>query len=213
MNTEHSVLVTLSAPPGAQGAARWRIGSRPMVLGRHPGCEIHLPARQISREHARIFATATGYFVEDLGSKNGTFVNGEPATRPLPLRDGDVLQIGLAYRLSFIGAEGTVPLPDRGDGGFAIEVEVERKEVRVGGDALSPPLSPAQFELLELLMNADGGIVTRDEIARRIWGSEEGVTEQAIDALVRRLRRRLAEADPERTWIVTVRGYGFRLDH
>ena len=41
----------------------------------------------------------------------------------------------------------------------------------------------------------------------------EGVSEQAIDALVRRLRDRLAEVDPEAQFIVTVRGHGFRLDN
>ncbi len=41
----------------------------------------------------------------------------------------------------------------------------------------------------------------------------EGVSEQAIDALVRRLRDRLAEVDPTFQYIVTVRGHGFRLDN
>jgi DNA-binding response OmpR family regulator len=63
-----------------------------------------------------------------------------------------------------------------------------------------------------LLVDAHGGIVDRDTIVEVIWGGSEGVTEQAIDALVRRLRRRLNEADPDREFIVTVRGYGFRLD-
>ena len=41
----------------------------------------------------------------------------------------------------------------------------------------------------------------------------EGVSEQAIDALVRRLRDRLMEIDPDWQYIVTVRGHGFRLDN
>jgi DNA-binding response OmpR family regulator len=41
----------------------------------------------------------------------------------------------------------------------------------------------------------------------------EGVSEQAIDALVRRLRDRLAEVDPNGEYIVTVRGHGFRMDN
>ena len=41
----------------------------------------------------------------------------------------------------------------------------------------------------------------------------EGVSEQAIDALVRRLRDRLNEVDPDAQYIVTVRGHGFRLDN
>jgi DNA-binding response OmpR family regulator len=47
-----------------------------------------------------------------------------------------------------------------------------------------------------------------------VWleAERDGVTEQAIDALVRRLRDRLAEIDPEGEYIVTIRGHGFRMD-
>jgi DNA-binding response OmpR family regulator len=41
----------------------------------------------------------------------------------------------------------------------------------------------------------------------------EGVSEQAIDALVRRLRDRLNEIDPEHQYVITVRGHGFRLEN
>ena len=183
-----------------------------MILGRHPACDIYLPDRQISREHARLFHTADGFFVEDLGSKNGTFVNGEPVTRPTSIRDGDLLQIGLAYRLSFIGAEGTVPLGIDAQDNFAIRLDPDTKQVWIEGTELDPPLSHAQFDLLAMLLHARGRIVERDDIAARIWGSQDGVSEQAIDALVRRLRRRLAEAGSERELIVTVRGFGFRLE-
>jgi len=48
-----------------------------------------------------------------------------------------------------------------------------------------------------------------------VWGEEEalGVSEQAIDALVRRLRERIAAIDPGHKYIVTVRGHGFRLEN
>lgn len=212
MSTDNAILMVLSAPPEAHGMGRWLLEPQPMILGRHPSCAIHLPDRQISREHARIFHTADGFFVEDLDSKNGTFVNGEPVLRPTHLKDGDVLQIGLAYRLSFIGAEATVPLPQDAKEPFALRLDQEKKQVWIGGKVLDPPLSPAQFDLLQLLLDAQGGIVEREAIADTVWGSMDGVTEQAIDALMRRLRRRLAEVDPTKEFIATVRGYGFRLD-
>ena len=48
-----------------------------------------------------------------------------------------------------------------------------------------------------------------------VWEDEEasGVSEQALDALVRRLRTRLQEFDPKHDYIVTVRGYGLRLEN
>jgi DNA-binding response OmpR family regulator len=80
---------------------------------------------------------------------------------------------------------------------------------------LEPPLSPPQYRLLEFLYRNPGRVVSREEIVGYVWaGSEgEGVSEQAIDALARRLRERLAEADPGREFLVTVRGHGFRLDN
>lgn len=211
MSTDNAILMVVSAPEGAPGARRWLLEQGPVTVGRHPSCEIQLPDRQVSREHARIFRTRDGFFIEDLGSKNGTYVNGNPVHAPTRLLNGDLVQVGLAYRLSFIGAEGTIPLSDL-EPEPLIRLDVERKQVWVIGKELEPELSPSQFDLLELLVDAQGGIVDRDQIAEAVWGSTEGVTEQAIDALVRRLRRRLAEVDPSREYILTVRGYGFRLE-
>jgi len=210
--SENAIIIVLTAPPNAQGATRWPLQKGPMILGRHASCDIQLPDRQVSREHARIFYTTNGFFMEDLGSKNGTHVNGKLLKRPVPLNDGDMIQIGLAYRLSFVDAEGTVPLTFDAQKAFALRLDPDKKQVWIGGKTLTPPLSPAQFDLLQLLFDAQGSIVDRDGIANKVWGSTLGVTEQAIDALIRRLRRRLAKLEPNKEFIVTVRGYGFRLD-
>ena len=77
-----------------------------------------------------------------------------------------------------------------------------------------PPLSLQQFRLLEVLLRRQSEVVTRQELIDEIWGEDEalGVSEQAFDALVRRLRERLNQADPEHNYIITVRGHGLRLD-
>jgi DNA-binding response OmpR family regulator len=48
-----------------------------------------------------------------------------------------------------------------------------------------------------------------------VWGEEEAisVSDQAMDALIRRLRYRIEEKDPDHTYIITVRGHGVRLDN
>ena len=83
----------------------------------------------------------------------------------------------------------------------------------MGDQELDPPLSPQQFRFLELLFNQSPKIVSRDDVVAYVWQDSlgEGVSEQAIDALVRRLRERLAERDATMTYIETIRGYGFRL--
>lgn len=64
------------------------------TIGRDPVDTIVLNTAEVSRRHARILVTATGAFVEDLGSKNGTFLRGERISGRAPLHAGDVIVIG-----------------------------------------------------------------------------------------------------------------------
>ena len=92
-------------------------------------------------------------------------------------------------------------------------IDSKRKSVSVNGRDINPPLSVQQFQLLELLHNNLGEVVEREEINRYVWMDEEiqGISDQALDALVRRLRERLKQYDPGFDFIVTVRGFGYRL--
>jgi len=63
------------------------------VLGRHPYCEVVLDHGAVSREHARISQNKSRYYVEDLHSRNGTYLNGKPVERKQPLFNGDVIRI------------------------------------------------------------------------------------------------------------------------
>jgi len=78
-----------------------------------------------------------------------------------------------------------------------------------------PPLSVNQFHLLEQLFYNQGKVVPRYQLITSVWGEEQAidVSEQALDALVRRLRERLALVDNSHEYIITVRGHGLRLDN
>lgn len=65
-----------------------------VVIGRDFGCTINLPDPYVSTRHARIYETGGKYRVEDLGSSNGTLLNGKPLVASQPLRSGDTLQVG-----------------------------------------------------------------------------------------------------------------------
>jgi DNA-binding response OmpR family regulator len=93
-------------------------------------------------------------------------------------------------------------------------LDMRSRRVWVLGTQMSPPLSASQFHLLWKLYENNGSVVTRQELISAVWGDEQsaGVSDQALDALIRRLRDRLAEMDPAHTYIVTVRGHGMRLD-
>lgn len=65
------------------------------VIGRAPECAIQVSDGSISSRHARVTRSAEGFSVEDLGSRNGTFVNGEKVdNKPRLLADGDVVRLG-----------------------------------------------------------------------------------------------------------------------
>jgi DNA-binding winged helix-turn-helix (wHTH) protein len=64
------------------------------ILGRAPDAEIWIDAPGVSRQHARIRLHESGAAVEDLGSKNGTYVRGQRITAPLLLNDGDQIRLG-----------------------------------------------------------------------------------------------------------------------
>jgi serine phosphatase RsbU (regulator of sigma subunit)/pSer/pThr/pTyr-binding forkhead associated (FHA) protein len=68
-------------------------------ISREPGADIYLPSQLVSRNHAQIVRVGDAFFIEDLGSRNGTFVNGKAITGRVPLTPKDSLQIG-EYLLS-----------------------------------------------------------------------------------------------------------------
>lgn len=74
----------------------------PVVVGRAPGADIVIGASYVSGRHARFNLMGSNLFVEDLGSTNGTAVNGRLIAEPVALRDGDVVNVGdVAMRVRF----------------------------------------------------------------------------------------------------------------
>lgn len=66
----------------------------PVVVGRSPGADIVIGDDFVSGKHARISPAGDGAVLEDLGSTNGTILNGSPVTNPMQLRPGDAIDIG-----------------------------------------------------------------------------------------------------------------------
>jgi DNA-binding response OmpR family regulator len=183
-----------------------------ITIGRSPECDISIPVRWISRQHAVLRRQGGQFVIEDNGSKNGVFVNGQRVIKPRPLTDGDAIQLAPGLELIYVDSEATAPLP--GQKGMGLLVDPAERQVYLHGQLITPPLSNQQYQLLAMLAERPGKVYSRAEVIEAAWPGEsaEGVSDDAIDALVRRLRQRLAEIDPEYEFIVTVRGYGFRLD-
>lgn len=213
---ELPVLIGQTGPLNGQ---RWLI-ERMLVVGRDASCDIVIADRQVSRYHARLTPGAEGVLLEDLGSKNGTFCNGQRLDEPVVLSDGDLVQVSLIQHFVFLSSDATVPLGydpilEKGELKGRLYLDTRSRRVWVNNKEVLPPLSVPQYRLLQALYEQQGEVVQRQGLINYIWGEEEsiGVSEQAFDALVRRLRDRLALIDPSHVYIVTVRGHGLRLDN
>lgn len=199
---------------GQLAGKRYFIDQPVLLLGRDPHCDVLIAERQVSRRHASIVLDGERYVLQDLNSKNGTFVNGQELEGAHVLQDGDEIQIALCCKLAFVAAEATAPvILDEAERG--LRMDLESKRVWVAGQELDPPLSLAQYRLLAMLYEEPGRVYSRDEVVEAVWPEDDrdGISEQAIDALARRLRERLAEVDAETQYVVTVRGHGFRLEN
>ena len=67
-----------------------------MTMGRAPGCTIVVDDTYVSQLHARVYRGDDGWYVEDIGSTNGTFLNGDQLTTGQRVRRGDRIQLGNA---------------------------------------------------------------------------------------------------------------------
>ena len=213
MNEDFAILLLQE---GNSPRPQWELSKDTMIIGRGEDCDIIVSDRQVSRQHAQLVRDGERYSLIDLRSKNGTFLNGSPVEQePASVQDGDQIGIALSTRLVFVAKGATAPLFVNQKPEPEILMDLAAKRVWVMGEELHPPLSLAQYKLLELLYIQKGGVISRDEIVAQVWSGEEadGVSEQAIDALARRLRERIAEVDPNNQYVITVRGHGFRLEN
>jgi len=211
--SETPFLIAQSGPLEGQ---RWLIKNQ-LVIGRDNSCDVVVPDRQVSRQHARLSNSKAGVILEDMDSKNGTFHNNRRINTVVTLVEGDEVQIALAQDFIFLSSDATLPLED-----LALEVICERclrldsgsRRVWLMDEELEPSLSILQFNLLQKLYQHPGEVVSRMDVIEAVWGVEtEWVSEQALDALVRRLRDRLVEVDSSHDYIITVRGHGLRLEN
>jgi len=79
---------------------RVEVGKNPLTIGRLPECTITLADTNVSRKHAEVRPEGAGFMLSDLGSTNGTFVNGVRITQH-ELVDGDVITFGGAAKITF----------------------------------------------------------------------------------------------------------------
>lgn len=158
---------------GPECGRRWHLDREDIVIGRTKGADITIDDRRISSAHAQISNRGGRYFLQDLGSKNGTYLNGESVRSPNLLTDGDEICLAMVVVFSFVDAGRTVPLTFEGRMERGLQLDGQTRRVLINGAEVDPPLSQAQFRLLDLLMQANGAVCTRDQIMAAVWPDEE----------------------------------------
>ncbi len=87
-----------------------------------------------------------------------------------------------------------------------VQIDFERRRAEVDGERID--LTPTEFQILSALLSRAGRVVRRRDLIKRLWGPEVPLSDRAIDAHVKSIRRKLGRA---RSCIETVRGVGYRL--
>ena len=148
MRTEqvHLQSALLVLHEGKEIRQSWPLDADETTIGRWPENDIVIADRSISRHHTRVVRQGLRYLVEDLDSKNGTFVNGQRLTGPRELEDGDRILLAPKYQFTFVDAEATAPVRPAEP---QLRLDASQRRVWMAGQEVLPPLSPAQFALLE----------------------------------------------------------------
>ena len=212
-------LVTVHGPSegddGAIGAPgrRWEIRG-PLVVGRAAAADLTVALPALSRRHLELVEATGRVAARDLGSRNGSAINGRPlGQQAVILTDGDELVLAGTIAFRFIDPMAT-PIGPRIGKLTGVWIDPDTGVVWLDARPLEPPLSPRQLSLLQLLHDADGDVVSRDRIVEVVWADAvaDGVSDEAVAALVKRLRQRLGEAGRGEL-IEMVRHRGLRLVH
>jgi two-component system response regulator RegX3 len=91
-----------------------------------------------------------------------------------------------------------------------VRMDVDRHVVTVDGEEQRLPLK--EFELLEMFLRNAGRVLTRGQLIDRVWGSDYVGDTKTLDVHVKRLRAKLERDPANPTYLVTVRGLGYKLD-
>ncbi|HUS17396.1 MAG TPA: response regulator transcription factor [Chloroflexia bacterium] len=93
-------------------------------------------------------------------------------------------------------------------GGGGVQIDTARRTALFAGRPLD--LRPREFDLLALLVAHPGQVLTREVLLERVWGATDFFDPRTVDVHIRRLRDKLAAANPTATPIGTERGIGYR---
>ena len=90
-----------------------------------------------------------------------------------------------------------------------LAIDYERRRVKVAGRPV--PLTPTEYDLLRVLAQGAGRILTHEALLRQVWAGRKNPNSKTVRAYVKRLRNRLGDDTDRPAWIINERGVGYRM--
>lgn len=186
-----------------------------ITLGRDLSCTIRLDSPYVSRQHARIELHDGNLVLVDLGSRNGSLVNGARVEGSVGLHAGDVVTIAdttieCLGEGPLDGTTRTFMAPKREPPADLLRVDAQAHQVWVGDSQHERRLSAQEFELLRYLYEHRDRVCTRQELGDAIWGAGNW-DPNMLHRLVHRLKEKV-EPNPEKPrYVQTVPWVGYRV--
>ena len=172
-----------------------------LMLPGLPGTEVCRRIRQVSNVPVIMVSAKDSEVDKVVGLELGA---DDYVTKPYSPRE-------LVARIRAVLRRGQEPeqVPDTLEAG-PVRMDVERHVVTVNGEETRLPLK--EFELLEMFLRNPGRVLTRGQLIDRVWGTDYVGDTKTLDVHVKRLRAKI-EPDPSApTYLVTVRGLGYKLE-
>lgn len=152
---------------GDQAGEEFELTAAQIVIGRGENCNIRFPEQSVSRTHARLIREEGEYFVEDLGGRNGTFVNGELVVGKTLLKDGDRITIP-GITLQFHAVASSVPENARDDNGMTV---VGSLDTFSSASIITKASAERQLQAMLQMLQAVGGTLELEPLLDAMLGA------------------------------------------
>ena len=131
-NSQDHLVIT----KGPRAGEKIQLVKLPFVMGREESVDVPVVIDSVSRRHVRFSKTDAGYQIEDLKSRNGTFVNEERIDKPRQIKDGDIIALGSKFEMRVV-----IPVVEV-EKGDATLFHASSKKAEVKGDATAFMAAP-----------------------------------------------------------------------
>jgi predicted component of type VI protein secretion system len=139
---------------GRSAAKTLRLADGVTTIGRQDGCELTLRSSQVSRRHCQLFEKKGLLLVKDLGSANGTFVNGKRIEEQRVLEPGDILMVGpIEFRIESL-ASGASPGAEAREVASGSGASAKASDTAVP-EAVEAPIALDEDDVLEFVIGGD----------------------------------------------------------